>query len=114
VLGQFPRKHEANGGLDLAATERRLLVVSGELASFGSNALKDVVDEGVHDGHALLGDASVWVNLLEHLVDVTAVRLRALFRLFGAASSFLGGCCFRRLLGWCLGHGCECLFVACC
>jgi hypothetical protein len=32
------------------------------------------VNEGVHDNHSLLGDTSVGVNLLEHLVDVAGVR----------------------------------------
>ena len=48
-----------------------LLVVLGKLSdlSGNSNSLQDVVDERVHDGHTL-GDASIWVNLLEDLVDV--------------------------------------------
>ena len=36
----------------------------------GRDAVEDVVDEGVHDGHALLGDARVRVHLLEDAVDV--------------------------------------------
>lgn len=33
--------------------------------SFGGNALKDVVDKGVEDGHRLVGDTGVGVDLLE-------------------------------------------------
>ena len=38
-----------------------------QLASLCSNSLEEVVDEGVHDGHGLRGDAGVGVNLLQHL-----------------------------------------------
>ena len=33
--------------------------------SLSSNALEDVVDEGVEDGHRLVGDTRVRVDLLE-------------------------------------------------
>ncbi len=32
-----------------------------------------VGNKGVEDGHGLVGDTSVWVNLLQHLVDVGGV-----------------------------------------
>jgi len=111
VLGKFSRKHEADRRLNFAAAERRLFVVGSKLSSLGSNTLKDVIDKGVHDRHTLLGDTGIRVDLLEHLVDVAAVRLRALLRLLGT-SGFLGWGGFCRLLGWCLGHGCELLVVA--
>ena len=38
-----------------------------QLASLGSNPLKQVVDKRVHDGHGLGGDASVRMHLLQHL-----------------------------------------------
>ena len=75
VLGELSGEHEADGGLDLPGGEGGLLVVLGELAGLSGDALEDVVDEGVHDGHALLGDASVGVDLLEHLVDVGVATL---------------------------------------
>lgn len=31
----------------------------------GGNALEDIVDERIEDGHRLVGDTSVWVDLLE-------------------------------------------------
>jgi hypothetical protein len=105
VLGEFTGKHETDGGLDFTTAERCLLVVCGELTSFGSNTLKNIVDEGVHNGHALLGDTCVRVNLLQDLVDVRTVCFRTLLG-FGA-----GGGLLRRLgglLGGCLGHLDEC------
>ena len=73
VLGELPRKHEADRGLDLPGGEGGLLGVHSKLAGLAREAVEDVVDERVHDRHALLGDASVRVDLLEHLVDVRAV-----------------------------------------
>ena len=43
------------------------LVVVGELAGLGGDPLEEVVDERVHDGHGLGGDAGVGVHLLQHL-----------------------------------------------
>ena len=82
---------------------RQVLERSSE-SDFAADALEDVVDEGVHDGHAALGDAGLGVHLLEHLVDVGGVALHALLVLLGALAGFL-----RRLgalLGGSLGHGC--------
>ena len=104
VLGELTGEHEADGGLDLPGGEGGLLVVGGKLAGLGGDALEDVVDERVHDGHALLGDAGVGVDLLEDLVDIGGVALDAL--LLGAAGGLLG--CLGSLLGalgWSLGHG---------
>lgn len=47
----------------LAGGERGLLVVPRELAGLGGDALVEVVDEGVEDGDAPLGDARVGVDL---------------------------------------------------
>ena len=62
MLGEFSRKHQANSGLDLTGRKGGLLVVSGELASFGGDPLEDIVDEGVHDGHSFLRDTGVRVE----------------------------------------------------
>ena len=75
VLGEFTRQEKTDGSLDLSACDGGSLVVVGKTAGFSGNALKDVVHEGVHDGHGLAGDTSVGVNLLQHLVDVDAVAL---------------------------------------
>jgi hypothetical protein len=33
--------------------------------------IKDSIDEGVHDGHALFGDSGIRMNLLENAVNVS-------------------------------------------
>ena len=101
MLGKLTGEHEADGGLDLPGREGRLLVVLGELSGLSGDALEDVVDERVHDGHPLLGDPSVGVDLLQHLVDVRSVGLSALLVALGT-SGLLGG--LRGLLGRGLGH----------
>jgi hypothetical protein len=63
VLGKFTRKQKANGGLDFSGADGGALVDVGEFGRFSSNSLKNVVDEGVHDGHGLVGDTSVRVDL---------------------------------------------------
>ena len=90
MLGKLSREHQTNSRLDLAAAQGGLLVVGGKLSGLGGNALKDIVDEGVHHGHALLGDTSVGVDLLQDLVDVRGVRLSSLLGL-GGSTGFLGG-----------------------
>jgi len=105
MLGKFTRKHKTDSSLDFSAAKSSLLVVGGKLSSFTSNALKDIIDEGVHDGHTLLGDTSIRVDLLQHLVDVRAVGLCALLGLLASGASLLGGLGgLSRLLGRCLGH----------
>ena len=104
VLGKLTRKHEADGGLNLTGRKSGFLVVGGKLSSLAGDALKDVVDEGVHDAHPLLSDAGVGVDLLEDLVDVGGVGfdalLAALLLVAGGGDLLDSGC----LLGWCLGH----------
>jgi len=103
VLGKLTREHEAHRGLDLAGGEGCLLGVGGQLACLASKALEDVIDERVHDRHALLGDTGIRVHLLEHLVNVRRVRLDALL------GALLAGRLLRRLGGF-LGRslGLEC------
>ena len=80
MLGELAGEHKADGGLDLSGREGGLGVVLAKAAGFGRDALKDVVDERVHDRHGLLGDTSVGVHLLEDAVDVGGVGLLALGR----------------------------------
>jgi hypothetical protein len=75
VLGELSGQQETDGGLDLPGRDGGALVVVGEAARLGGDALEDVVDERVHDAHGLGRDAGVGVHLLEHLVDVDGVRL---------------------------------------
>ena len=70
VLGELSGEEEADGSLDLSGGEGVLLVVSNELGGLEGDLLEDVVDEGVHDLHGLLGDASLGVDLLEDAEDV--------------------------------------------
>ena len=95
VLGKLTGKEETDGGLDLAGREGALLVVAGQAAGLKGEALEDVVDEGVHDGHSALGDAGLGVDLLEHLVDVRGVGLNSLLgglaRLLGSLDALLTG-----------------------
>ena len=92
VLGELTGEDKADGGLDLAGRQGRLVVVGAEFAGLTRDLGKDVVDERVHDGHALLGHTGVRVDLLEHLVDVDSEGLGALLAalLAGGFLSFLG------------------------
>ena len=95
MLGELTGEEEAHGSLDLAGGEGGLLVVAGEAGCLEGKALEDVVDEGVEDGHAALGDTGVGVDLLEDLVDVRGVRLGSLHSLL--AGDLLGGLCLSLL-----------------
>lgn len=75
MLGQFSREEKADGSLHLAATDGRFFVVLRQARCFVGDALEDVVDETVHDRHSATRDASVRMNLFEHLVDVDSVAL---------------------------------------
>lgn len=77
VLGQLTRKQQTDGGLDFARRDRRALVVVRQPGRFGGDALEDVVHEAVHDAHRLRRDASVRVDLLQHLVDVDCIAFLA-------------------------------------
>lgn len=67
MLGQLSGQDEAAGGLYLARADRVALVVAGEAAGLLRDALKDVVQERVHDRHGLVRDARVRMDLLEDL-----------------------------------------------
>ena len=54
------------------------LIISDKLGGLMGDLLIDVVDEGVHDRHGSLGDASVWVNLLEDSIDINGEGLGSL------------------------------------
>ena len=69
----------------------RLLVVRRELGRLRGDSLEDVVDERVEDGHGLVGDSSVGVDLLEDLVDVRRVRLNPSLVLLFFLPVSLGG-----------------------
>ena len=104
MLGKFARKHKPDSSLDLTRRKGRLLVVSSELSCLSGNALEDIIDEGVHDGHSLLGDTGIRVDLLEDLVDVGGVRFDALLATLLLVGGGLLGSLGRSLLGWCFSH----------
>lgn len=64
AIGEWGREENVRG-LDLTRGDGGLLVVGSELGSLGGDALEDVVDERVQDGHGAVGDTSVGVDLLE-------------------------------------------------
>ena len=110
MLGQFTGEEQPDGGLDFPGGDGGTLVVVSKTGGFGSDALEDVVDKGVHDGHGLGADTSVGVDLLQDLVDVDRVGFLPLLAfllaislgdglggLAGLLGSFTGG------LGW---HDC--------
>ena len=104
MLGQFTRKHQTNSGLDLPGAQGSLLVVSGQLSSLRRNTFKDIINEGVHDGHTLLGDTSVGMDLFEDLVDVGRVGFDTLLGTLLVGGGGFFGCLGGSLLGGGLGH----------
>jgi len=74
VLGKLTRKKQTNRVHDLPGGDGVALVGAGKVASLGGNAVKDIVDEGVHDLHGVLADEGVGVDRVEHLVDGGRVR----------------------------------------
>ena len=75
VFGQLSGQQKTDSCLDLPGSDGGTPVVVGETGGLGGNTLEDIVDEAVHDGHGLAGDAGVGVHLLQHLVDVDGVAL---------------------------------------
>lgn len=105
MLRQLAGQHQPHGSLDLSATQSRFLIVGGQLASLSGNTFKNIIDEGVHDGHTLLGDTGVGVDLLEDLVDVGGVGFDTLLAALLGVGGCLLGCLGWSLLGWSLSHG---------
>ena len=107
VLGKLTWQKEPDSSLDFPGGDGGPLVVVGQTGGLGGDALEEVVDEGVHDGHGLGADASVGVDLLEDLVDVDRVRFLPLLAFLlaitlgdglGGLAGLLGS--FSRGLGW--------------
>ena len=73
MLGQLTGEDEFDGSLNFAGAHGVSLVVSDKASSFRGESIERVRDEGVHDGHGLLGDSGFGVDLFQHLVDVDAV-----------------------------------------
>ena len=96
VLAQLAGQVQTDGCLDLATGDGVFLVVVRQTGRLRGDTLEDVVHERVHDAHGLAGDASVGVDLFQHLVDVDRVALLTCLSLFFAAfalgSSRAQGC----------------------
>ena len=75
VLGELSGEDEADGGLDLPGGEGGLAVLLDEASGLSRDLVEGVVDEGVHDGHGLLGDSGVGVDLCESGVGWVRVIL---------------------------------------
>ena len=75
VLSQLSRQEETDSSLNLTAGDGRATVVVGETRGLCSDTFEDIVHKRVHDRHGLTGDASVGMNLFQHLVDVDGVAL---------------------------------------
>ena len=63
VLGQLTGENKPDGSLDLSGSYCGLLVVASQRGGLICNLFKDVIDEGVQDGHRLGTDSCVWVDL---------------------------------------------------
>jgi len=110
VLGQLTRQEQTNGSLDLATGDGGSPVVVSQTRGLGSDSLENVVDKRVHDAHGLAADASVGVNLLQHLVDVDRVALPPppVSFLGTATCGFgLGGGLLSSLRRWFWTHACR-------
>lgn len=88
VLGQLSGEQESHSSLDFPTGDGAPLVVVCQARGFGSDSLKDVVDEGVHDRHGFGRNTSVGVNLFQDFVNVDSEGfLPALLPLFLVTSS---------------------------
>ena len=106
MLGEFTGKHQSHSCLDFSARESCLLVIGSQLSGFGGDSFKYIIDEGVHDGHALLGDTGIGMDLFEDLVDVRGIGFDAFLLAFSAGADLLGwgSLLGSALFGGCLGH----------
>lgn len=107
MLRELSRQQKTYGRLYFAARDRRPSVIVSKTRRLGSDTLEDVVDETIHDRHGLATDASVRVDLLEHLVDVDSVALPSspLPLLVASSHGFrLAGGLLRSLASWLRWH----------
>ena len=78
VLCEVTWEDELDSGLDVAAGDGVLVLVSVELGGLKSDSLEQVSHERVHDAHGSLGDSDFVVDVLEHSVDVDTVAVELL------------------------------------
>lgn len=89
VLGKLTGQKKTHCSLNLPGGDGGTLVVVSQTARLSSDALEDVVHEGVHDAHGLGGDAGVGMDLLQDLIHVDGIAFLPCLSAFLA--SFCGG-----------------------
>jgi hypothetical protein len=105
--GKNEARREGRRASQLLSVRAHLQVEVRPVGRLGTTNLKDVIDERVEDGHSLVRDTGIGVDLLEDFVDIGRVRLDSLLvslllvRLVALGLGSLGG----RLFGGSLGGG---------
>ena len=84
MLGKLTRENKTSSSHDLSGGDGVALVVTSDVTGLSGNAVKDIVDKGVHDGHGTLADASVGVDMTENLEDVGRIAVKAAAVLAGS------------------------------
>ncbi len=92
MLCQLTRQYEPHRSLNLARSDGRFLVVSGETRCLLRQFLEDVVNKTIHDAHGLAGDPDVRMDLLQDLEYIDLVGFYVLL------CSLLLFVCGRRIL----------------
>ena len=98
VLPELPREHQAHGRLQVVGQHGVPARHAGELACLRGQALEGVGHAGLHDGHRLLADAELRVDLLQDLEDVGRMAGRPLLLPLGGLGLDFGGAVRRRHL----------------
>ena len=70
MLGQFTWENQADRGLNFSTSNCGSLVHAAELRCFVGDLVEGISHEVVHDRNALLGNAGIWMNLLQYLGDI--------------------------------------------
>ena len=88
MLSELTGEQKLNSGLDRPGRHGPPSGDSDEVGGFTTEAFESVVHQGVHHAHGTLGDADLWVDLLEYLVDVERVGLVPLSSAWGGGAGF--------------------------
>ena len=73
MFSQLAGQNKTDSCLDLSRGDSGFPVVVSKAGGLASDALKDVIDEGVHDAHGLARHTGVGVDLLHDLVNVHGI-----------------------------------------
>ena len=73
MFSQLAGQNKTDSGLDLSRGDSGFPVVVSKAGGLASDALEDVIDEGVHDAHGLARHTGVGVDLLHDLVNVHGI-----------------------------------------